>query len=898
MSQTEGRVAATPLVVTKLHVPRRRRGVVHRARLANRPVRREAPSLTLVSAPAGFGKTTLLTDWFADAERSTAWLSLDHRDNDASLFWAYLVAALRTVLPDVGKEASALLQSDPSALEAVAATLLNDLDGHADDVAVVLDDYHVIESADVHESLIFLLEHLPPQVHLVVASRSDPPFPLGRLRARGQLREIRAADLRFTPAEGSTYLRESMGLDLSDEDVRSLDERTEGWIAALQLAALSLQGHDDVAGFIASFAGDDRFVVDYLVEEVLERQPEAVRTFLLRTAILGRLTGPLCDAVTESRGATATLEMLERANLFVVPLDDQRRWYRYHHLFGDVLLARLMGEHPDQVHELHGRASDWFEAHGDRSEAIGHAMAGADFERAARLIELAAPAMRQSRQESTLRRWLEAIPIDLLEARPVLSATLVGARMATGDSSGVEPLLKGVERWLDDQRTTLRRPIVFDEDEFARLPGQVAMYRAGLELLEGDIAGTIEHASRIFELAESGDHLRLGGASALTGLAHWATGDLEAALGHYSDAVESFVKADYVPDVLGCSLALADIQVARGRLHDARRTMERGLELARGQPGLRGTADMHIGLSEVHLERNDLDAAARHLQAGREHGERAGLPQNAYRWRVATALLLQARGDSAHALTLVDEAQRFYDTDFSPAVRPIPALRARMLLQQGDVDAAAEWVADRGLTAADPLDYLHEYEHITLARTLLAQHAGDRDGVEDVITLLSRLHSAAVDGQRSGSTIEVLVLLSRAHQALGDTRAAATTLEEALVRARPEGYVRVFIDEGDPVIARLREGASPGAAAEHARRVLATVPTDARTPARFGLVDELSSRELDVLRLLRTDLSGPDIARELLVSLNTFRTHTKNIYAKLGVNNRREAIRRAAELDL
>lgn len=890
--------APRPLVETKLHAPRRRRGLVHRPRLAGRFVSGDQPALTLVSAPAGFGKTTLLTEWVADGERPTAWLSLDARDNDSALFWSYLIAAVQVAVPGAGDAALSLLQSDPSAREAVATTLLNDLDALATDLVVVLDDYHVIESTDVHESLAFLVEHLPPQVHLVLASRSDPPLALARMRVRGELLEIRAADLRFTPNEASAYFRDAMGLDLSIDDVGALEARTEGWIAALQLAALSLQGRDDVSEFIASFAGDDRFVVDYLAEEVLERQPEAVRDFLLHTAILPRLTGSLCDAVTGGSGGTATLEMLDRANLFLVPLDDQRRWYRYHHLFGDVLRARLMGEQPEHVHELHRRASDWYEANGDRAEAISHAMAGEDFERAAQLIELAAPMMRQSRHEATLRRWLEAIPGDLYEARPVLSATLVGARMATGDPTGVEPLLQSVERWLNNARDISARPIVFDEDELERLPAQVAMYRAALALLAGDIAGTIAHADRIFELAAPSDHLRLGGASALTGLAHWATGDLESARTHYADGVERFIQAGFIPDVLGCSLALADIQIALGRLHDAERTFRRGVELANDQPGLRGTADMYVGLSEVQLERNELDASARHLQAGREHGDPAGLPQNAYRWRVATARLLHAQGDTQSALELLDEAERFYNTDFSPPVRPIPALKARMRLQQGNVGGAAEWAAGRGLSADDPLDYVHEYEHITLTWTLLAQHTTDRSGLREVIALLNRLRDAAEEGQREGSVVEVLVLLWRAYDAVGDTTAARTALEEALTRARPEGFVRVFIDEGAALTARVEASAFQGAAAEHARRVLATAGVDAPAPVRAGLVDELSGRELDVLRLLRSDLSGPDIARELFVSLNTFRTHTKNIYAKLGVNSRREAIRRAAELGL
>jgi hypothetical protein len=360
----------------------------------------EQPKLTVVSAPAGFGKTTLLTEWFTEGRRPAAWVSLDPRDSDIVRFWSYVIASLRVVLPEVGDEAEALLQSDPKAVESVVASLVNDLDTLASDLVLVLDDYHVIESADVHESLAFFLEHLPPQVHLVLAGRSDPALPLARMRARGELLEIRAADLRFSPAETSAYFREAMGFALSDEDLRALEARTEGWIAALQLAALSLRDREDVSGFIASFTGDDRFVVDYLVEEVLERQTPEVREFLLATSVLARLTGPLCEAVTGGTGGAATLDMLDRANLFVVPLDDQRRWYRYHHLFADVLRARLLGERPELAPELHRRACDWYDRNGDWADAIGHAMAGADFESAARLIELATPAMRQARQES------------------------------------------------------------------------------------------------------------------------------------------------------------------------------------------------------------------------------------------------------------------------------------------------------------------------------------------------------------------------------------------------------------------------------------------------------------------------------------------------------------------
>src|SRR6266498_951378 len=405
----------SPLLETKLHVPRWRRGLVARPRLSERLSRGAESALTVVSAPAGFGKTTLLAQWLATAPGdgpSAAWLSLDQRDNDPAVFWTYLVAALQTAAHGVGAGALSLLQSPRPPIEAVLATLLNDLGAVSNDVVLVLDDYHVIDARDVQDGMAFLLEHLPPQIHLVIASRTDPALPLARLRGRGELVEIRAADLRFTPDEAAAYLNGVMGLVLTARDVAALEGRTEGWIAALQLAALSMQGREDTAAFIAGFAGDGRYIVDYLAEEVLQRQPEHVQHFLLQTSILDRLSGPLCDAVTGQDGGRAKLAALERGNLFLVPLDDRRRWYRYHQLFADVLQAHLRDEQPGELPDLHRRASAWYEQNGEPSETIRHALAAGDFERAADLVELAIPAMRRSRQEAAVRGWLKAPPGD------------------------------------------------------------------------------------------------------------------------------------------------------------------------------------------------------------------------------------------------------------------------------------------------------------------------------------------------------------------------------------------------------------------------------------------------------------------------------------------------------
>jgi LuxR family maltose regulon positive regulatory protein len=917
-------VVPSPLLETKLYVPRSRRVLVPRPRLTERLDRGAASTLMLVSAPAGFGKSTLLAEWLSTAppaptnERSAAWLSLDQGDNDPASFWTYVIAALRTVVPGVGASTLLLLQEpQPPPIHVVLTTLLNDLGVIANDVILVLDDYHLIDARDVQEGMAFLLEHLPPQMHVVIAGRADPALPLARLRGRGELVEIRAADLRFTPDEAAAYLNEVMGLALTAHDVAALEGRTEGWIAALQLAALSMQGRDDVASFIAGFAGDDRYIVDYLAEEVLARQPEHVRSFLLQTSILSRLSGPLCDAVTGQDGGKAMLESLDRGNLFLVPLDDRRRWYRYHHLFADVLRARVLDEEPDHVHELHTRASQWYERNGDRSEAIRHAMAGEDFEQAADLVELALPTLRQGRQYGTLRLWLEALPEELIRRRPVLSVGYAGALMVRGEVEGVEARLRDAERWLDtttgdvtpDDHVSLPEMVVVDEKEFRGLPGAIAMYRAGQALLIGDVAGTMTHARRALDLVEQDDHLGRGSPAALLGLAYWTSGDLEEAQAWYADAMASLSKAGHLSDVIGCAIALADIRITQGRLHDAMRIYERELQRATEQaaPALRGAADMHVGMSQLLRERNDLDASRQHLLSSKELGEHAGLPQNRYRWRVAMARMREAEGDLGGALELLNEAERLYVGDFSPNVRPVPTLRARVWVGLGRLGEALGWAYERGLSVDDDLSYLREFEHVTLARVLLAQHTVERaDGpLHEATRLLERLLGAAEEGGRTGSVIEILVLQALSHQTQGDIPAALDSLTRALTLSEPEGYVRVFVDEGQPMAALLRtaarvaHGEPTGIAQGSVRRLLAAINrTGDSTPVRAGLIEPLSERELDVLRLLGSDLDGPDIARELIVSLNTVRTHTKNIYAKLGVNNRRAAVRRAKELDL
>jgi LuxR family transcriptional regulator, maltose regulon positive regulatory protein len=881
-----------PLLETKLHAPRRRRRTLARPRLRDRLERGEQPALTVVSAAAGFGKTTLVAEWIADRP-GTAWVSLDQRDNDPILFWSYVIAALETVAPEVGEQSLLALRSTQPSIDVVVTMLINDLYAVAHEITLVLDDYHVIENRPIHDAMTMLVEHLPAPVKVVLVTRSDPPLPLARLRARGDLGELRAADLRFTAEEAASYLNDTMELALTPADVDALDGRTEGWIAALQLAALSMQGHENPSEFIAEFAGDDRFILDYLAGEVLDRQPREIRDFLLRTSILSRMTGSLCEAVTGQTGGRATLEHLDRANLFLVPLDERRTWYRYHHLFGDVLQARLLDEEPDRVAPLHLRASDWHEERGDRPEAIRHALAGRDFERAAELVELAGPDMRRTRREAALRDWYEALPRHLFPSRPVLSVGYVGAIMASGRPGAVVELLDQIDRCLD-AATAPAEIIVVDEVGFATLPAQVAIYRAAVAHVAGDATDTIAHAERALRLMAPDDHLHQGSAAALVGLAQWAEGDLRAAEVRYLEAIGHLERAGHVPDVLGCSLALGDIQSAQGRLGDALTTLETGLRLAEPHGALRGTADLHIGLAEVLLERDDLDGAAAHLQASSDLGAHATLGQHAYRSRVALARLLHATGETDGVYDLLSEAERLYDTDFSPPIRPVAATTARLRLADGDLKAALRWVRESAVRPDDDLIYIRQFEHLTLARVLLAD--GD---VEEATELLDRLVMAAEAGRRTGAMAEGVALRALAHEHRGDLRAAIHDLEHALLIAEPEDHRRIFLDEGSPMVKLLGAVEANSAARGHAVRILRGFTTRDR-PARrdTGLVVDLSARELEVLRLLRSDLSGPDIAAELLVSLNTFRTHTKNIFSKLGVNNRREAVTRGNELGL
>jgi LuxR family maltose regulon positive regulatory protein len=747
-------------------------------------------------------------------------------------------------------------------------------------------------------------------MHLVIATREDPHLPLARLRARGQLTELRAADLRFTPAEAAEFLNRVMGLNLSTEDIAALEARTEGWIAGLQLAALSMQGRSDAASFIQAFTGSHRFVLDYLVEEVLQRQPEGIHSFLLKTAILDRLSGSLCDAVTGREDGKGMLETLERGNLFIIPLDDQRQWYRYHPLFAEVLQARLLNEQPDQVFRLHQRASEWYEHNGSAADAIRHALAAEDFERAATLVELAIPYLRRNRQEATHTElgWLKALPNELIQFRPVLCVAYAYALFGGGELEAVEPRLLDAERWLETKADTAGM-VVVDEKEFRRLPGMIALLRAAQALARGDMPEAAKNARRVLDLAPDDAHLMLGGAASVLGLAAWASGDLEVARRMTVDGIANVRLAGYISSAIGGAIVLADIQIAQGCLHEAMNTYERALDWATqpGAPVLRGAANMHVGMSTLYREYNDLKTATQHLLTSQALGEHAGLPQSPYRWCVAMARIREAQGDLDETHDLLDKAERLYEANFSPNVHPIATRKIRVWVAQGRLGEALAWARERGLSIDNELSYLHEFDAITLARVLIARYKTDRveGDLHSALALLARLLKAAEERRGKGSVIEILVLQAMAYHAQGDSPAALLSLQHALALAEPEGYVRMFLDEGSSMLQLLREAATREIMPDYTGKLLAAFEVEKRKsadksplPPTQPLIESLSQRELEILHLIAQGLSNREIAERLFLALDTIKGHNRIIFDKLQVQSRTEAVARAHELGL
>jgi LuxR family maltose regulon positive regulatory protein len=621
------------------------------------------------------------------------------------------------------------------------------------------------------------------------------------------------------------------------------------------------------------------------------------------------------------------LEHLERANLFIVPLDDKRQWYRYHHLFADVLQVRLMKEQPEQVPILHRRASEWYEQNNLPTDAVRHALAAEDFERAASLIELAWPAILRSFQVPTFIGWMKALPDKLIHARPVLSAGYAWALLFSDEFEAAGDHLRAAERWLDANAETSEHPdflsdqmVVVDEEEFRLLPATIATVRAFHAQTFGDVAGTMKYARRALDLLPEDDYFRRAIPEGVLGFAYWARGDLEAAYRSLTNSRAIMQMTGDISSAISGTSILAYIKATQGHLREAISIYEQSLQLAtaQGEPPIQGTADLYLGLGELHVEQGNLDIAIQHVVRSEALAERAAFDAYQYRWRVVRARLKEVQGDLDGALALLDDAERVYTSGVLPDVRPVAALKARVWIVQGRLAKALTWSQARSLSDADNLSYLREFEHVTLVRLFIAQYRKGRvnSAIQQAAGLLERLLKAAEEGERMGSAIEILVLQALAHQAQGDVSAALVPLERALTLAEPEGYVRIFVDEGAPMTQLLLEAAAREIMPDFTDRLLTAFESEgpfdyaqdrqtgkgnthlSSAPSPQPLIEPLSQRELDVLRLFKTELSGPEIADELMIALSTVRTHTKNIYSKLNVNNRRAAVKRAKELDL
>lgn len=906
------------VLVTKLHIPPVSPRLVSRPRLLARLADGINHPLTLVSAPAGFGKTTVVSDWLNSvkseqglADRNLipgpppsatqfAWLSLDGDDNDPLRFLTYCIIGLATLNPAIGDTTLALLQSpQPPPPKAIVTALINELSALASPCALILDDYHIITAPPIHEMLGFLLDHLPTQMRILILTRADPPLPLARLRARNQLVELRANDLRFTSDEAATFLNHVMGLKLTAKDVDTLERRTEGWIAGLQLAALSLRGRDDAAQFIATFGGGHSYIVDYLVEEVLHRQSESARTFLLHTSILNRLSGSLCDTLTGRADGAATLEQLEHANLFLIPLDDEHCWYRYHHLFAEVMRNRLRLVYPDQVSDLHRRAAEWFEQNQLISEALDHLIAAKDLERAADLIERHALSLLMRGELATLLSWINSIG-SLAHERPWLCVYQSWALTLTGQFDHVATWLTEAEQ---------RIPPNLSSTEESNRQGHIAAIRAYGAAQQGNIAQAIEFADKALELVSPGNLVVRSVVTMTLGTTCRLSGDLGRASQSLAEAKRIGTAAGNHYLAIGATSALADLQFDQGKLHQSAESYRDLIQMATRPDGrqLPASGMAHFGLAIIYYEWNDLETA---LQSARQAIEQCRQWGHQVILTASYGMLfrvLNAQGDQAGAQSALAEAERLVRAQPLAPRAPgwIAAFRVRLWLAQENLPAAIQWAEQSGLEAEDTISYLREAEYLALARVRYKQ--GEHVAA---LMLLEQLLGPAQAIGRIGSVIEILALQALVFQAKHDLVQASRSLERALALAQPEGYLRVFLDEGAEMqfmIAgcRLQIEKRAPALRSYVERLLSGFPmaNASHTSKIINLKSEilpepLSERELQVLRLVAAGKSNQEIANELVLATGTVKAHLSNIFGKLNAQSRTQCVARARELDL
>ena len=885
--------AVIPLLATKLHRPLPRAHLVRRPQLAERLTQGVMGPLTLISAPAGFGKTTLLAQWLAESGMPVAWLSLEPGDNEPVRFLSYLIAALQTLDPHLGAVAlTLLLMPQQARAETVLTLLTNDVESYGrdrGDFVLVLDDYHVLDAKPIDQDLTYFVEHLPPPIHLVIATREDPPLPLARLRARGHLTEVRAVDLRFTPSEAAEFLNQVMDLHLSAEDITALETRTEGWIAGLQLAAISMQGQKDTTSFITSFTGSHHFVLDYLVEEVLQQQPERIQNFLLRTSILDRLCGPLCDAVLLDPNASgqATLEYLERANLFIVPLDNERRWYRYHHLFAELLRQRLQQrsasptvDERDGVSELHRRASQWYEDNSLTIEAFQHAVAANDVERAERLVEGEGMPLQYRGPMISVLNWLESLPTTILDARPSLWVTYASALTMTGQPiSLVEEKLQAAEAALQEAEP---------DDKTRDLVGHIAAIRAMLAIPSNQLETIITQSQRALEYLHPNNLPVRATAHWTLGYAYQIQGDRAAASQAYTEVISISQASGNSMVTLAATTCLGQIQEAENQLYLAAESYRHVLQLV-GDPPWPATCEAYLGLARVYYQWNDLDAAEQHGQQSFQLAMQMVSVDTPAACGVLLARLKLARGDVASATALLAKAEQFArQHNFVHWMPEVAVIQVLIFLHQGNLAAAAH------------LAQMHELP-LSRARVHLAQ--GDTSAALAVLEAWrDQMEAKGLQDER----LKVMVLQAVALQAHGEKDQAVQVLCDALALAAPGGFIRLFVDEGPPMAHLLSAAAARGMMPDYTRQLLAALEADAQKhentfslpPPAQPLIEPLSPRELEILHLMAAGLSNQEMCERLFLALSTVKGHNRNIFGKLQVQRRTEAVARARELGL
>jgi LuxR family maltose regulon positive regulatory protein len=884
------------LLHTKFYLPPERPELVIRSQLLRQLDQGSQQKLVLISAPAGFGKTTLLSTWLTRVNQPYAWLSLDKGDNDPARFWLYVATALQKVVPAIGRDLLPLL-STISPGEALLTILLNMLTEARQRIILLLDDYHLITDQAIHTDLSFFLEHLPANTHLVIASRTDPPLPLTRLRSQGQLTELRVQDLRFSHAEVISFLHDVMRLPLSQDEITALDAHTEGWVAGLQLAAISMQGQANFSEFIAAFTGSHRYILDYLTNEVLLRQPEHIRDFLLQTSILERFSAPLCNALTNQTDGQEMLEQLERINLFLIPLDEHRQWYRYHHLFAEFLQERLLHTHPELLPQLHLRASLWHEQQQLLLEAITHALQAQEMTRALQLIEDSALNVMKNGETTSFLHWLQALPEEKIRPRLRLRLFHAGALIATGQLDQAEMSLQGIAKELEVRKQTLETEE--QQADHAQLYAEFAAARSTLAAFRIDIPATISWSQEALRyLSGEEAFIRSIAASGLAS-AYLMSGDLKAAYETYTTAITASLTTHNLHAALASIGALGFIQVAQGHLHQALETHEQAVRMSISETGrLFPVVSMsYAGLSEIWYEWNDLDKALYYAQEGITLGKRWGYSGMLAQCSCSLAIIQNLFGKSSEALATMQQLEQLIPNNaISTVSRLIQAYRAAIYLYTGHYDQALQWANTCSLSPQDSMHYPRDREYLILTQILFAdgQYTQVRRFLERLIAVTE------VDG-RISALISALIQLALLDQAEASTTLALVALTRAIQLAAPEGFLRIFLDKGRLLCPLLRQLASRANSPVYTLTLLQAFgeTVEVHAHAKGGKSsDTLSEREICILNCLSAGKSNQEIAEIFVIAVSTVKTHLSNIYVKLGVHSRTQALVRAREIGL